>query len=533
MNSNIIQIGPSVQPTTLPGLLSDALPGHESLFLLCSDRKWTYAEFSRTVDSLASGLLLLGIRRGDRVAIAAPNSAQWLLTWFAVTKIGAILVTLNVAYREREFRFMLNQSGAVMLISCARDGEFDFVDFLDELRPRIPTVSHYVFLGERGFEGSRRWDDLLVDDIDIQALTHAGSHVEEHDPAVILYTSGTTGDPKGATLTHASIIASARAQAAHLDQTSDDVAIGHMPLNHVGGMTCTVAAAMSVRGKVALLPRYSPTVALQAIERHAVTIFIGVPTMYTLMLDLPEFTATDTSTIRTCIIGGSNVEPAMGRRILETFPGTRLANLYGLSETSGGCVISAADDELHTLVDTLGVGIGDFEVRVTDDEHNSLPPGSEGHLHIRGGCVASGYWENPVETDNAFLDDGWLVTGDIAVIRLDGRVAMRGRQKEMYVRSGYNVYPVEIENVLAADETVAMCAVVGVPDELLGEVGHAYVVPVPWSTVDVEKLLARCTEMLAGYKIPARIHVVQSLPLTPSGKIKKIALRSETAGTDG
>lgn len=156
MNSNIIQIGPSVQPTTLPGLLSDALPGHESLFLLCSDRKWTYAEFSRTVDSLASGLLLLGIRRGDRVAIAAPNSAQWLLTWFAVTKIGAILVTLNVAYREREFRFMLNQSGAVMLISCARDGEFDFVDFLDELRPRIPTVSHYVFLGERGFEGSRR-----------------------------------------------------------------------------------------------------------------------------------------------------------------------------------------------------------------------------------------------------------------------------------------------------------------------------------------------------------------------------------------
>ena len=513
------------QTATLPGLLKDASSGIDAPYLLCLDRDWSYAEFSRAVDELAAGLLAAGIRRGDRIAIAAPNSAQWLITWFAVTKIGAILVTLNVAYREREFDYMLNQSAAVMLVCSARDGDFDFVDFVQKLRKRIPTVRHYVFLGDDGFAGSHRWEDLLIPaGTAANTLAQAESAVQPADPAVILYTSGTTGDPKGATLTHASILASARAQAERLGQNSDDVAIGHMPLNHVGGMTCTVASTMLTRGRVALLPRYSPKMALEAIDLRKVTIFIGVPTMYTMMMDLPEFSAADITSVRICVIGGSNVEPAMGRRILDTFDGARLANLYGLSETSGGCIISAADDDLETLVETLGVGIGDFEIRITDDDHHPLPPGSEGELHIRGGCVAGGYWDNPVESGRAFLPDGWLVTGDMAVQRPDGRVALCGRKKEMYVRSGYNVYPVEIENVLAADPTVAMCAVVGAPDAMHGEVGHAYVVPVHGSDINADALLDRCAKQLAKYKIPAQIHVVDSLPLTPSGKIKKVIL---------
>ncbi|PYE15984.1 fatty-acyl-CoA synthase [Williamsia limnetica] len=513
---------------TLPALLDETSLHASTPFLLCPDQSLSYGQFAEQVDQFAAGLLSLGITRHDRIAIAAPNSAQWLITWFAAAKIGAVLVTLNVAYRDREFDYMLNQSGAVMLVCCTSDNNFDFVEFLQGLRPRIQAVRHFVFLSGEGFAGSHRWEDLVTAP-DSQTLTALQAQVQPDDPAVILYTSGTTGRPKGATLTHASILSSATAQAGHLHQTANDVAIGHMPLNHVGGMTCTVTASMVAGSTVALLPRYNPQLALTTIERHKVTIYIGVPTMYTMMMDLEEFAGTDTSSVRTCIIGGSNVEPAMGRRILDTFPGARMANLYGLSETSGGCIISALGDDLETLVATLGVAIGDFQARIADDTGQPLPPDTEGELHIRGGCVAGGYWDNPADTQRTFHSDGWLDTGDMATQRSDGRIALCGRRKEMYVRSGYNVYPVEIENVLASDEAVAMSAVIGVPDALYGEVGHAYVVPTPGATVDVEALLNRCRQQLAKYKVPAHIHVVDSLPLTPSGKIKKVALREAAA----
>ncbi|MFJ6263306.1 class I adenylate-forming enzyme family protein [Rhodococcus erythropolis] len=520
----------TARPATLPALLGAAATD-TAPFLLCADRDWTYADFSRAVDGFATGLLGAGIAKGDRIAIAAPNSAQWLITWFAATKIGAILVTLNVAYREREFEYMLNQSGAIMLVCTVRDSEFDFVEFLGALKPRIPLVRTFVFLEHVGFDGSTSWDELFESEPSEKTLADAQAAVHPDDPAVILYTSGTTGSPKGATLTHASILASAAAQASHLGQTRDDVSIGHMPLNHVGGMTCTVAATMVSHGSVALLTRYSPKLAAETIDKRGVTIFIGVPTMYSIMMDTEEFKAATISSVKTCIIGGSNVEPAMGHRILNTFLGARLANLYGSSETSGGCIVSAADDDLQTLVDTLGVAIGNFEVRITDDQNNAVPETDEGELQIRGGCVAGGYWEDPAESARAFRPDGWLATGDMARLRADGRIELCGRKKEMYVRSGYNVYPVEVENVLAADDSVAMSAVIGVPDAMYGEVGHAYVVPAPGVSIDIEHLIERCKNQLARYKVPAQIHVIDSLPLTPSGKIKKIALRRPPASS--
>ena len=509
----------------LPDLLSHAVGAHpEAPFLLYREQEWSYGDFQVAVDEFAAGLLAMGIAKGDRVAIAAPNSPEWLITWFATARIGAILVTLNVAYREREFDYMLNQSSAKMLVICARDGDFDFVAFVDQLRLRVPTVQHFVFVDGEGFEGSRSWSDISTA-VDTATLSGQIPSLAPTDPAVILYTSGTTGNPKGATLTHASILASAHAQAEHLNQSADDVSIGHMPLNHVGGMTCTVTAAMVVGGRVALLPRYSPQVALDAIDRYGVTIFIGVPTMYTLMMSLDEFADAQTSSVRTCIIGGSNVEPALGQRILHTFEGARLANLYGLSETSGGCIISAADDDLDTLVATLGVPIGDFEIRIADNQNNPLPADSEGELHIRGACVAHGYWDSEEETRKTFLDGGWLATGDMARQTAYGRIALCGRKKEMYVRGGYNVYPVEIENVLSRHESVAMSAVIGVADGLHGEVGLAFVVPAGGQVVDPDVLLEHCRTQLARYKVPARIEIVESLPLTPSGKIRKVALK--------
>lgn len=512
--------------TTLPGALRRACAaGADAPFLLTAERDWTYGEVEEAVGRLAAALLAVGVHRGERIAIAAPNSAQWIITWFAAARIGCPLVTLNVAYREHEFDYMLNQSGAVLLVCAARHGDFDFVDFLDVLRPRLPSVREYVFLDGDGFPGSRTWHALFS--AGSPAGEPADPPVGPDDPAVILYTSGTTGHPKGAVLTHRSILASAGAQVEHLGQRSDDVAIGHMPLNHVGGMTCTITAAMVAGGSVGLLPRFHPELALRTVAERRVSIFVGVPTMYAMTMGLPEFVDTDTSSVRTCVIGGSNVEPEMGRRILDAFPGARLANLYGLSESSGGCVISAADDDLDTLVATIGVPIGGFDVRVIDAAGEPVPVGEEGELQVSGACVADGYWERPDESRATFLPGGWLATGDMAALRPDGRIVLRGRTKEMYVRGGYNVYPAEIENVIAGDPAVAMSAVIGVPHDVFGEVGRAYLVPVTGARIDIEAVIERCRRHLARYKVPEEVEIVDSLPLTPSGKIRKVALRKD------
>lgn len=497
----------------------------DAVFLLTPQRDWTYRQVAEAAERVAAGLQELGVSAGDRVAIAAPNSAEWFVTLMATSRIGAALVALNVLYRQHEFDVMLNGSGAVVLICVDRHRDFDFVSFFDGLRDHLKTVREYVFLGGPGFAGSRRWDDLARTPLPQRRTEAPASAETEETPAVILYTSGTTGDPKGAMLTHRGILASASAEAAHLNLHADDVLIGHMPINHVGGLTCSITAAMVVGAGVLLLPAYHPQDALDGITQRGITVYIGVPTMYTKMMELPGFAIADLSGVRTCVIGGSNVEPALARRIGSSFPRARLANIYGLSETSGGCIMSAAEDDIETLAETLGVPIGDFEVRVVDDERKPLPAGLAGELQIRGAGVAAGYWQLPEATAASFGSDGWFSSGDMAELRTDGRVRLRGRKKEMYVRGGYNVYPAEIENMLAKHPDVAMSAVIGVPDATYGEVGIAFVVPRAGHTIDVADLKQLCHTNLARYKMPEEIRVVDDLPTTPTGKIHKRELQ--------
>ncbi|WP_063740090.1 class I adenylate-forming enzyme family protein [Amycolatopsis jejuensis] len=532
MTELCVDHSPSGYPaTTLAAAIdaqSRARPG--APFLLTDARDWTYAAVHEASDRLATTLLAAGAGRGDPIAIAAPNSAEWAVTWLAAAKIGAPVVALNVVYREREFEYMINQSGARIVICAAEHGGFDFVAMLDGLRNRLPSVREFVFLGGAGFAGSRTWDDVSAGPADQAALRRAGELIRPADPVVILYTSGTTGHPKGALLTQASILASATAQVANFGLTSDDVAMGQLPFNHVGGVTCTLTAAMLAGSAVAVIPSFHPKVAARIITERRVSVFTGVPTMYAMMLGLPEFAETDTSSVRLCVVGGANLEPALADRITGSFPGVRLANLYGLSETSGACVISAPDDDPRTLAETVGVPIGEFAVRVVDDSGAILAAGAEGELQVSGECLAAGYLALPEENDAVFRPGGWLATGDMAVIRPDGHVELRGRRKEMYVRGGYNVYPAEIENFLAGQESVAMCAVIGIPHPMFGEVGRVYVVAEPGRRVDPADLIARCRSQLADYKVPEEIVVVDELPLTPAGKIRKGVLR-ELAGT--
>lgn len=284
-------------------------------------------------------------------------------------------------------------------------------------------------------------------------------------------------------------------------------------------------SALVSGGSVALLPAFSPDAALRAIERHRVTFCGAVPTMYVLMLGHESFAERDLSSVRLCVAGGSNVEPALAESIRRGFPGAPIYNLYGLSESSGACVLSRPDDDLETVSRTLGVVIGDFEARVTGPDGEVLPPGETGELQIRGDCVADGYWNMPDETAAVFLPDGWLATGDMVEMEPDGHLVLRGRKKEMYIQGGFNVYPMEIENVLTTHPKVAMAAGIGVPDEVLGEVGRFYVVPRPGVEPPTpEELTAFCRERLADYKVPRQFVVTAEVPLTPVGKIHKALL---------
>lgn len=476
----------------------------------------TYGQIEDRSRRIGAGLQRLGLQHGDRIAIAAPNELEWLELFFGAVRAGLVVVTLNVRYRESELEYMLNQSGARAVVSSARLGDFDYESYYAGFSDRLPTVEHYFFIG--GSTHGRRFDDLYGD---------AGSFVQPEltpdDPAVILYTSGTTGRPKGATLTHKSLIASGQAQRDHTDFGPDNVQISCMPLNHVGGLTCAITTCLIGGGQCVMLPTYSPEATIKAISEYGGTNFGGVPTMWKLMIDHPSFASYDTSTMREAVIGGSNAEPTLCRQITESFPGARLTNLYGLSESSGAAVMSAASDSLEVVSTYIGVPIGGIEARIVDFDGTVIGAGAEGELHLRGDGVAAGYWNMPEETRATFREDGWLSTGDVATMTEDGHVALRGRLKEMYVQGGYNVYPVEVENLLTSHPAVAMAAGIGVADEVLGEVGRFFILK--QGEVSETELIDFCRQRLADYKVPREIVFVDEMPTTPSGKIAKAQLR--------
>jgi acyl-CoA synthetase (AMP-forming)/AMP-acid ligase II len=513
-----------MRATTVGAALEDATARRKA-FLYDGDDTIGFTEFDELTDRVAGGLLARGIRRGDRIGLLGLNTPQWLAAFFGAARIGAIVVPLNVRYREQELSHMLGQSGARMVICLDATPDFDFAAFFKMFRSQVPEVRDYVFFGT-GFAGSASFDELAATPVDPAALAAAREAVAPEDPLAILYTSGTTGRPKGAVITHRSILASACAQVGHSAIGEADVLLGHLPFNHVGGITCTIMAALVSGAAVALLPAFGPAAALRAIERHRVTFLGAVPTMYVLMLGREDFGDHDVSSVRICTAGGSNVEPALAAAIRRGFPGASLYGLYGLSEASGACVLSRPGDDPETVSRTLGVLIGDFEARVTGLDGSDLPPGETGELQVRGGCVAAGYWDMPEETSEVFLPDGWLATGDMVAMEPDGHLVLRGRKKEMYIQGGFNVYPVEIENVLATHPKVAMAAGIGVPDDVLGEVGRLYVVPRPGADPPTaEELTAYCRDRLADYKVPRQFVITTDVPLTPVGKIHKALLK--------
>ncbi len=503
-----------------------------------AERVTTYRELAEISRILAGNLLRIGVRPGDRVALMAENQSEWIALFFAAARIRTPVVTINPRYRGRELSHMLHQSGATSLAIAAKTAEIDFLQFVQDSPEIFKNIERLIVLPDAsGVPGDLSKIERAVPYSDLLTASSALAVdlvPKPEDPAAILYTSGTTGLPKGAVLTQGSLLASASAQVRHLGFVEDDVLVGHLPLNHVGGITCTVLSSLLSGASVLLVPAFKPNQVLKLLAERGVTVLLAVPTMYTLLFGLDSMSTAPLSGVRLCVVGGASVTSELYSRLAEHFPNRPIINLYGLSETSGACILSDLDDDLPTLSTTLGRMIGDFQAKIVDPNGALVESGQPGELQVKGACVASGYWDLYDETHQAFLENGWLATGDIAKVSEEGRITLLGRKKEMYIQGGYNVYPAEVESEISNYPGVAIVAGIGVPDPVLGEVGKFFVVPKPGAALDPGAIKTYLATRLADYKVPKYLQVAVELPLTASGKVDKAALlQAETPRPEG
>lgn len=521
-------MGEVLKSKTIGKALEDAAAKQgDSRMYIFRGTEISFKEVDERSDRVASGLLKLGFKKGDRLGIIGLVQPEWLYTYFAAAKIGVTIVALNVRYRDMELDYMLNQSEARGVLTLTSLLDMDYVKFFDGFREKIPSVKDFIFIGGEGFSGSHSFDDLLKSDIDEKALKKAKKSVKPDDLMIIIYTSGTTGKPKGAAISHKSQLASGRAQAEHCKLQDDDLMLLVLPLNHVGGITCGVLTCLLGMRPIVLIPVPDMNDMIQQWKEYKPTLIGFVPTLYTLLFMTPGLKDLDTSSVRIAIVGGSNVEPALLTQMKETFPNATVMNLYGLSESSGALVLSPWGSTFEQTVRSIGKPIGDFKVKIVDAEGKEAPTGDTGELHFKGDAVCRGYFRMPEETAEAFDKGGWLHTGDMGYLDEDGYIILMGRKKEMYIQGGFNVYPVEVENLLSKHPKVSMVAGIGVSDPVLGEIGRYYIVPKPGESPTEEEIISYCKEHLADYKVPRQVVFRESLPMTPVGKIMKAKLKED------
>ncbi|RDG36202.1 AMP-binding protein [Streptomyces corynorhini] len=505
-----------------------AFPDREALVDVPSGRRWTYAEFDAAVDELARGLLGSGVAQGDRVGIWAVNCPEWVLTQYATARIGAILVTVDPAYRAHELEYVLGQSGTSVLIASLAHRTSDYRAMAEEVRGRCPALRavHHI--------GHPSWDELLsraalvTDD---QIATRAAG-LSCDDPINIQYTSGTTGFPKGATLSHHNILNNGYFVGETVGYTERDRVCLPVPFYHCFGMVMGNLGATSHGACVVIpAPSFDPEATLRAVQDERCTSLYGVPTMFIAELNLAGFASYDLGSLRTGIMAGSPCPVEVMKRVVREMNMAEVSICYGMTETSPVSTQTRRDDDLERRTGTVGRALPHIEVKVVDPATGvTLPRGEPGELCTRGYSVMLGYWNEPERTAEVVDAGGWMHTGDLAVIGEDGYARIVGRIKDMIIRGGENVYPREIEEFLYGHPKVADVQVVGVPDPKYGEEILACVIPRdPAAAPSLEEIVSYCRERLAHYKIPRRVEVVDAFPMTVSGKVRKIELRERFA----
>ena len=499
-------------------------PEREALVVCHQAIRWTYAQLDERVEELAAGLLASGLDVGDRLALWSPNRYEWTLLQYATARIGVIMVCINPAYRTSELSFALQQSGSRVLFAAPTFKSSDYRAMWQEVANDCPAVERAVF-----FE-SPEWNELLAmaSTVAPSAVAKRSATLRNTDPINIQYTSGTTGSPKGATLSHRNILNNGFFVGETCRYTEADRVCIPVPFYHCFGMVmgnlgCTTHGACMV------IPNdgFEPGTVLEAVTRERCTSLYGVPTMFIAELAHPDFDRYDFSSLRTGIMAGAPCPAEIMKKVLDTMHMEQVTIAYGMTETSPVSMQTVADDPFDKRVGTVGRVHPHVEIRIIDpDTGETVPRGTTGEFLTRGYSVMSGYWDEPAKTAQAIDADGWMHTGDLAVMDEDGYVAITGRSKDLIIRGGENVSPREIEEFLFSHPDVVDVQVVGVPDAKNGEEVCAFV-KTKSGAVDAEDIKAFCRGRIAHFKVPRYVLDIDEFPMTVTGKIQKYLLREE------
>jgi fatty-acyl-CoA synthase len=500
-------------------------PDSEAVVSCAQGLRLTYAELDVAVTRLAAGLLNGGIEAGDRVGIWAPNCVEWVLVQYATAKVGAILVNVNPAYRTHELGYALKQSGVKLLFSARDFKGSDYVAMVDEVRGELDALSEVVVLGERN------WDTLATTTPDADALATRMTCLDVDDPINIQYTSGTTGFPKGATLTHHNILNNGFFVGEFCSYDERDRICVPVPFYHCFGMVMGNLAAITHAACVVIpAPSFEPGATLDAVTSERCTSLYGVPTMFVAMLADRSFGEHDLSSLRTGIMAGSPCPTEVMKRVVDEMHMAEVSICYGMTETSPVSTQTRKDDPLERRVGTVGRAGPHVEVKVVDPVSGAtVPRGETGELCTRGYSVMLGYWEEPAKTAEAIDGAGWMHTGDLATMDHEGYLNIVGRSKDMVIRGGENIYPREVEEFLYSHPDITDAQVVGVPDEKYGEELCAWVqLRAGAVELDAAALKSFCQGKLAHYKVPRYVICVEAFPMTVTGKVQKNLMREQS-----
>ena len=501
-----------------------AYADREALVECASGRRWTWAELDRDVDALARGLIGAGLRKGDRVGIWGPNSAEWTIVQLATARAGAVLVNVNPSYRTHELSYVVNQSGMRMLVSATSFRTSDYRAMIEETTPQSATLERVVYLDDEA-----SWAGLVGDGEDVSEddLRARSASLDPHDPINIQYTSGTTGFPKGATLSHRNILNNGYLVGEVCRYTEQDRVCIPVPFYHcfgmvMGNLACTTHGATMVIPA----PGFDPALTLRAVSDERCTSLYGVPTMFIAEWALPDLASYDLSTVRTGIMAGSPCPEEMMRKLIDAGI-HEMTIAYGMTETSPVSTQTRTDDSLERKVGTVGRVGPHLEVKIVDPvTGDTLPRGEAGEFCTRGYSVMLGYWQDEEKTREAVDADGWMHTGDLGAMDDEGYLRITGRIKDMVIRGGENIYPREIEEFLYTHPDIEDVQVVGVPDPKYGEELCAWLRMRPGTEpLDADGVRAYATGKLAHYKIPRYVMVVEEFPMTVTGKVRKVEMR--------
>lgn len=518
-------------------------PESEALVVRHQGVRWTYRELQRQVDAFAAGLLALGLEPGDRVGIWSPNNAEWVVTQFATAKAGIILVNINPAYRTAELEYALNEAGCKVLITASAFKSTNYIAMLLKLAPelescrpgelhaaRLPALRTTISLANTSLPGIVCFADVpaIAERVHWQRLAELASMLQFDDPINIQFTSGTTGFPKGATLTHHNILNNGFFVGEAMRLTSHDRLCIPVPLYHCFGMVLGNLACIT-HGSAMIYPSevFEPLAVMETVATEHCTALHGVPTMFIAILDHPAFSRFDLSSLRTGIMAGAPCPVEVMKRVNQAMHMEQITIAYGMTETSPVSFQSSVADSLERRVSTVGRVHPHIEAKIVDAAGQVVPPGTPGELLTRGYSVMRGYWNDPEHTTEAIDAAGWMHTGDLATLDEDGYGNIVGRIKDMVIRGGENVYPREIEEFLYQHPKVQDVQVIGVPDARYGEELCAWIRLREGVTATSEEILTFCCDRIAHYKIPRYIKFVDMFPMTVTGKVQKFVMRNQ------